>query len=170
MSKILTDAQLWHLDELLPARTRFNRLELLYSTWKHGYSLQSIYRRMAAQAENIRATVLTIRSSDCEIFGAILSCPIVPKRDFYGNGETVLYSFTDSGKLHSFHWTGKNNFFVKSDPESLAIGADCGRYGLWIDAELIRGRTQHCATFDNDPLTLNEDFTISDVEIWIAVI
>jgi hypothetical protein len=43
-----------------------------------------------------------------------------------------------------------------------------GAFGLWLDDDLYRGRTQRCETFDNDPLTdgLAEDFTVRCLEVW----
>lgn len=167
MSNILCEAQLWQLDELLPARIRLDRLELLYSTSKDGFSLQSMYRCMIAQASEIRGTLLVIRDSDNQVFGAILSHPIIPYHDFFGNGETILFKFVDRD-LHVFPWSGNNSLFVKADLDSLAIGAGCGHFGLWIDGELLHGRTQRCATFENEPLTSHEDFMIADVEVFAA--
>lgn len=39
--------------------------------------------------------------------------------------------------------------------------------GLWIDADIYHGRTQSCDTFDNEPLTgENEDFIVKAIEVW----
>jgi hypothetical protein len=40
---------------------------------------------------------------------------------FYGTGESLLYKFNPSFKV--FHWSGENLYFIKGNPESLAIGA-----------------------------------------------
>ena len=41
-----------------------------------------------------------------------------------------------------------------------------GKYGLWIDESLLYGKSQNCATFDNDPLSATEEFDCSHVELW----
>ncbi len=46
------------------------------------------------------------------------------------------------------------------------IGSGNGKFGIWFDADLNQGRTQACPTFDNDPLTPSEDFTIQALECW----
>ena len=47
---------------------------------------------------------------------------------------------------------------------SFDCSATCG---LWLDADLYHGRTQHCDTFENEPLTGDvEDFIIRGIEIW----
>lgn len=44
-----------------------------------------------------------------------------------------------------------------------------GRFGLWLHSDLLRGRSQRCETFDNDVLSSEEDFMISDLEVWALV-
>lgn len=41
-----------------------------------------------------------------------------------------------------------------------------GINGLWFDSDLYHGRSQKCKTYDNDILTLQEDFIIAAIEIW----
>ena len=41
-----------------------------------------------------------------------------------------------------------------------------GVYGLWLDGDLYHGRTQPCLTYDNDLLTVAEDFMIQCLEVW----
>lgn len=44
-----------------------------------------------------------------------------------------------------------------------------GRFGLWLHGDLIRGRSQRCETFENDVLSSEEDFVISELEVWALV-
>jgi len=41
-----------------------------------------------------------------------------------------------------------------------------GSFGLWLDGDLYHGRTQSCETYDNDLLTVCEDFVVQAVEAW----
>ncbi len=41
-----------------------------------------------------------------------------------------------------------------------------GHFGLFIDQELYNGSSQYCATFDNEPLSVEKEFTIAALEIW----
>ena len=41
-----------------------------------------------------------------------------------------------------------------------------GRSGLFLDEGLIRGFTESCQTYNNDPLTATKDFSINAVELW----
>lgn len=41
-----------------------------------------------------------------------------------------------------------------------------GKLGLWLNAELYRGTTTKCATFNNQPLSTQQDFNIHSLEVW----
>jgi hypothetical protein len=56
-----------------------------------------------------------------QVFGALTSCSLHVSDHFYGTGESLLYKFNPSFKV--FHWSGENLYFIKGNPESLAIGA-----------------------------------------------
>ncbi|CAM9097268.1 unnamed protein product [Lampetra planeri] len=76
----------------------------------------------------------------------------------------VLLVIKDMG--HKVHrWTGENSYFVKGNTDSLQMGGG-GHLGLWLDAELYRGSTTKCATFNNQPLSDQQDFTIHSLEVW----
>ena len=40
-----------------------------------------------------------------------------------------------------------------------------GNNGLVIDQSLTEGHTNRCDTFNNEPLSVNQDFQISSIEI-----
>lgn len=41
-----------------------------------------------------------------------------------------------------------------------------GSFALWLDADLYRGASFSCPTFNNAPLSTQEDFIIQDLEVW----
>jgi len=102
------------------------------------------------------------------VFGAFLSgVPQIGKEgNFEGTGETFLFKLRP--KTIAFRWTGENNFFYRVDKESLIIGSSKGKFGLWIDKDLNKCRSQTCATFDNEPLAGESDdyFTLKTLECW----
>lgn len=42
-----------------------------------------------------------------------------------------------------------------------------GHFGLWLDADLYRGTSVRCQTYDNDPLASSDDFIVKNLEAWI---
>ena len=55
------------------------------------------------------------------MFGALTSSALRLSDHFYGTGETFLYTFHP--EFQCFPWTGENLFFIKGNPDSIAIGA-----------------------------------------------
>lgn len=143
----------------------------VYSSEEHGFSLQTLYRKMVDWDEDCSPTLLIIRDIDDKVFGAIVSCPLRPSDHFYGTGDSCLLwrvqgDSAHTRQLQTYGWTGENQFFVKASRDSLAIGAGGGHYGLWLDADLNHGRSMRCQTFDNDSLPGREDFIVQLVEAY----
>jgi len=162
-SAIMDDFIVRKLSFHLPPRAEAHPWTLFFSTEKHGFSLKTLYRNMYKLDTPI---LLLVMDTNNEIFGAMLPCSLRISDSFYGTGESFLFTFYPELNFKRYNWTGSNNFFIKGNSESLSIGAGEGSFGLWLDGDLYHGRTQTCQTYDNDILTLNEDFCIKAIECW----
>lgn len=160
-SDLLQDTHIEKLACRLPARVQIYPWRLAYSTVKHGTSLKTLYRSLADVDSPV---LLVIKDMDNQIFGAFSTHPFRVSEHCYGTGETFLYSFCPEIKV--YRWTGENSYFVKGNTDSLQMGGGGGQLGLWLDAELYRGTTTKCATFNNQPLSSQQDFNIHSVEVW----
>ncbi|XP_055387006.1 nuclear receptor coactivator 7 isoform X17 [Condylostylus longicornis] len=163
-TEILTEEHREKLCSHLPARAEGYSWSLVFSTSQHGFSLNSLYRKM----QRLESPVLiVIEDTEHNVFGALTSCSLHVSDHFYGTGESLLYKFNPSFKV--FHWTGENLYFIKGNPESLSIGAGDGKFGLWLDGDLNQGRSQTCSTYGNETLAPQEDFVIKTLECWAFV-
>lgn len=160
-SDLLQDTHIEKLACRLPARVQIYPWRLAYSTVKHGTSLKTLYRSLVDVDSPV---LLVIKDMDNQIFGAFSTHPFRVSEHCYGTGETFLYSFCPEIKV--YRWTGENSYFVKGNTDSLQMGGGGGQLGLWLDAELYRGTTTKCATFNNQPLSAQQDFNIHSVEVW----
>ncbi|XP_017278834.1 nuclear receptor coactivator 7 isoform X2 [Kryptolebias marmoratus] len=160
-SDLLQDTNIEKLACRLPARVQGYPWRLAYSTEKHGTSLKTLYRNLADVDSPV---LLVIKDMDDQIFGAFSTDPFRVSEHFYGTGETFLYSFCPEIKV--YRWTGENSYFVKGNTDSLQMGGGGGQLGLWLDAELYRGTTTKCSTFNNQPLSSQQDFSIRSLEVW----
>ncbi|XP_041831997.1 nuclear receptor coactivator 7 isoform X2 [Melanotaenia boesemani] len=160
-SDLLQDTHIEKLACRLPARVQGYPWRLAYSTEKHGTSLKTLYRNLADVDSPV---LLVIKDMDHQIFGGFSTHPFRVSEHCYGTGETFLYSF--SPEITVYHWTGENSYFVKGDTDSLQMGGGGGHLGLWLDAELYRGTSNKCATFNNQPLSPQPDFNIHSLEVW----
>ncbi|XP_029114589.1 nuclear receptor coactivator 7 isoform X2 [Scleropages formosus] len=160
-SNILEADHVRRLSSELPPRTVGHTWRLAYSTSRHGSSLRSLYRKLSGSDS---PSLIVIKDSRGQVFGAFLSHPLRPSESFYGTGETFL--FTVEPRFECFHWTGENSFFIKGDLDSFAIGGGSGHFGLWLDEMLYLGRSSPCCTFDNRCLAGADDFRVVELEVW----
>ncbi|XP_072396845.1 oxidation resistance protein 1 isoform X2 [Diabrotica undecimpunctata] len=163
-TEILKDHHRENLCRHLPARAEGYAWTLIFSTSQHGFSLNSMYRKMFKLESPI---LMVIEDTDNNVFGALTSCALQVSDHFYGTGESLLFSFTPEFKV--FNWTGENLYFIKGNNESISIGAGDGKFGLWLDGDLYIGRSESCKTYGNDPLTPKIDFVVKTLECWAFV-
>ncbi|XP_066261689.1 oxidation resistance protein 1 isoform X2 [Euwallacea similis] len=163
-TEILTDEHREALCRHLPARAEGYAWTLVFSTSQHGFSLNSMYRKMYKLESPI---LLVIEDTDNNVFGALTSCSLHVSDHFYGTGESLLFRFTPHFQV--YNWTGENLYFIKGNNESLSIGAGDGKFGLWLDGDLYLGRTETCKTYGNDPLTPKVDFVVKTLECWAFI-
>ncbi|XP_054724274.1 oxidation resistance protein 1-like [Uloborus diversus] len=160
-SEILTEDHIKELYTLLPARAVGYPWTRIFSTSHDGFHLKTLYRKMSGFDSPV---LIAIQDTKGAVFGTLLSIPLRPSDCFYGTGESFLYTFHPN--FHVFRWTGNNDYIVKGSLDSVSIGASGGRFGLWLDGDLDRGRSVPCDTFDNEPLASEEDFVIKTLEAW----
>ncbi|XP_077989724.1 oxidation resistance protein 1-like isoform X2 [Glandiceps talaboti] len=160
-SNLLDNEQISKLMGHLPPRVEGYSWSLIYSTYEHGFSLKTLYRSMDGYESPV---LLVVKDADDQMFGALLSTPIKVSDHFYGTGETFVYMLVPEFRMYP--WTGENNFFIKGDFDSLAIGGGDGNFGLWLDGDIYHGRSHACSTFDNGCLSCKEDFVVQGLEAW----
>ncbi|XP_049822529.1 nuclear receptor coactivator 7 isoform X3 [Aethina tumida] len=163
-TEILKETHREHLCRHLPARAEGYPWTLVFSTSQHGFSLNSMYRKMYKLESPI---LLVIQDTDHNVFGALTSCSLRVSDHFYGTGESLLFRFTPSFRV--YNWTGENLYFIKGNQESLSIGAGDGKFGLWLDGDLYLGRSEPCKTYGNEPLTPKIDFVVKTLECWAFI-
>ncbi|KAF4092183.1 hypothetical protein AMELA_G00017940 [Ameiurus melas] len=159
-SKLFEDTHIEKLAARLPARVQGYPWKLAYSTVVHGTSLKTLYRNLG---ELDCPVLLVIKDMNDQVFGVFSTHPFRVSEHYYGTGETFLYTFSPEIKV--FRWTGENSYFVKGNLDSLQIGGGGGHIGLWLDADLFHGTTSKCATFNNQPLSSQQDFTVQNLEV-----
>jgi len=166
-TEILSDDLVRRLSERFPARLIGADWRLIFSTSSHGFSLSSFYRHCGTATHG--PTLVCIQDTDNNVFGALVSSPLVLSEHFYGTGETFL--FQASPRFQVYNWSGDNPHFARGNADSLTVGAGKGQFGLWLDSSLCQGRTQSCSTFNNQPLVPpscrpDGDFVVKTIECW----
>lgn len=118
---------------------------MLYSSLKHGSSLNTLLRKV----DGHEPVILAIKDFDGYVFGAYLSNGIKHSKQFYGSGETFLFTFQDGECGTISKWTQLNEDFTYCDFDGIAIGCS-DKYGLYVNKELSGGYSRACDTFSNE--------------------
>jgi len=160
-SEILKEEHLRKLNVNLIPRAMGYSWTQTFSTEQHGFSLNHLYRTLV----DMEGPCLIVVQDTCRnVFGVMTSSKLYPSEHYYGTGESFLFTFYPSFRI--FKWTGENNFFTRGNSESIGFGCGEGYHGLWFDGDLLNGHTQKSKTYDNEPLTSSEYFTIAALEVW----
>lgn len=165
-SILLKEHHLKGIMAVIPKRMRQANWQLLYSTARHGYSLQSLYRRAAGFAP----TILVIKDPEEHIFGSYCSEPWKVAPRFYGTGESFVFQLEP--QMVYYPWKRghkiRNDYFMFGSPDSIGIGGS-GHFALWLDGDLLYGHSGVCDTFGSPSLASKEEFKILVLELWMLL-
>lgn len=161
-SEILSERQLRELHSHLHYYHQYKNLKLVYSTSKHGISLKTFYMR----AEGVKNSILILKDDNQNVFGAYLSDELKIYNSFYGTGETFLFTFYKTDRIHVFQSTGKNDYYMYSDEHQICFGCSDNYFSLCLQKEFLAGYSKPTQTFKNPPLSSHDNFFISNLELW----
>uniref|UniRef100_K3WGT4 Oxidation resistance protein 1 n=1 Tax=Globisporangium ultimum (strain ATCC 200006 / CBS 805.95 / DAOM BR144) TaxID=431595 RepID=K3WGT4_GLOUD len=165
-SSILTLDQVAYLDNAIPITCQLCRWCLLYSTETNGSSLHTLLVLTRGQSP----TLLVIKDDQGNVFGGFGSDEWHRATQYYGNGETFLFSFanhkgSNNAGFTKYPWSRRNSYFMLCSEESLVMGGG-GSFGLYLDSDLASGTTGACETFSSRPLVSAQEFSCVHVEVW----
>jgi hypothetical protein len=162
-SDILSERQLRELHSHLPYYNQYKNLKLVYSLSKDGCYLKTFYTK----SEGIKDSILIIKDDNQNVFGVYASEEYKNNsHGFYGTGETFLFTFYKTERIHCFPATGSNDYYIYSDDKILSFGCSDNYFSLSLEKDFLSGYTKTTQTFKNPPLSLKENFFISKMELW----
>ncbi|KAL1823476.1 hypothetical protein ACET3Z_010254 [Daucus carota] len=147
----------------LPSVAQGRKWVLLYSTWRHGISLSTLYRRsMLCPGPSL----LVVGDRKGAIFGGYVEAPLRPsnKRRYQGTNSTFVFTNT-SGLPVIFRPTGMNRYFTLCSTDYLALGGG-SHFALYLDSDLLSGSSSASETYGNPCLAHSEDFEVKEIELW----
>ncbi|KAK5775401.1 Oxidation resistance 1 [Gossypium arboreum] len=161
-SLLLTEKTRNALYASLPAIVQGRKWLLLYSTWRHGISLSTLYRRSMLWPG---LSLLVVGDRKGAVFGGLVEAPLKPTNKKY-QGTNSTFVFTDRpGDPVIFRPTGANRYFTLCSTEFLAIGGG-SHFALYLDCDLLNGSSSFSETYGNPCLALSEDFEVKEIELW----
>lgn len=159
----------------LPHHQRHRPLKMLFSSERHGRSLDTLYRA----CRNQQPCIILIEELRHEhVIGAFCPDPIHPEKAVSGTGAAFLFRLTRPAVRYA--WVGdstraseERDVFQLATPHFFALGMsnDSDHPGLLIDADLDTGSSQQSKTFANLPLcgSGSEKFSIRRVEVLVLM-
>lgn len=162
-SVLLSEVMRFNIYASFPVLAKGMNWVLLYSTWRHGISLSTLYRRsMLCPGYSL----LVVGDKEGAVFGGLVEAPLQPTSAKKYQGSNSCFVFTN---LHSnpsiYRPTGANNYFTVCSTDYLALGGG-GHFALYLDADLLSGSSSNSETFNNMCLSHSPDFAVKDVELW----
>ncbi|KAM3709726.1 hypothetical protein ACB094_02G194500 [Castanea mollissima] len=150
----------------LPTLVQGRKWLLLYSTWRHGISLSTLYRRSMLWPGS---SLLVVGDRRGAVFGGMVEAPLRPtdKRKYQGTNDTFVFT-NKSGHPDIFRPTGVNRYFTLCSTDFLAIGGG-GHFALYLDGDLLSGSSSVSETYGNPCLAHTKDFEVKEVELWAFV-
>lgn len=161
-SNIFSEKQLIELHNNIPNINRFKNFKILYSFERDGISFNTFYQKVS----DAQQSIIVIEDDMQNVFGVYVSEEIRNSQKFYGTGETFLFSFFKSIKIHCFQSTMENEFFIYTDDEIIAFGCEDKYFSLSIRNDFLKGSSRKTKTFNNPCLSYNENFFIKKFEVW----
>ncbi|CAM0944098.1 unnamed protein product [Alopecurus aequalis] len=147
----------------LPILAQGRSWVLLYSTWRHGISLSTLYRRSKLCPG---FSLLVVGDKKGAVFGGLVEAPLQPTSSKKYQGTNNSFVFTS---LHSdpaiYRPTGANKYFTVCSADYLALGGG-SHFALYLDSDLLSGSSANSETFNNQCLSHSPDFAVKDVELW----
>lgn len=148
-SSFLESEDLIALWSWIPSRLRDLDLDMVFSTDKHGFSLQTLY----SKCEEYDKLIMVVETEDEQILGAFLTSPLVNRqRHFIGTGETFIFTLTPDCNKYSWSPSSGSTSFMLATDDFIALGAGSSGFGLRIDAGLNKIESCPTDTFNNPAL------------------
>ncbi|CAM9182089.1 unnamed protein product, partial [Hapterophycus canaliculatus] len=194
-SMIVTHLALARMEAVLPKHHRGYNWHLLFSTLRDGASYTTLYNRIKAEeptfviVESMRGEVFGgfatcawasgsqyYGTGECFLFklenGERVAVDTGGDADSDGGSDAGSPGSTVKtlmeGDVATFQWTGMNMYLQYSDGAGIGMGGGgmAGSFGLFIGEDFLSGSTGKCDTYGNPPLCSQEQFQVSQVEVW----
>lgn len=162
-SMLISDAVRNTVYASLPALIHGRKWLLLYSTWKHGISLSTLYRRSMIWPG---LSLLVVGDRKGAVFGGLVEAPLRPsiKRKYQGTNNSFVFTNISGGPV-VYGPTGVNRYFTLCTTDFLAIGGG-GHFALYLEGDLLNGSSSVSETYGNPCLAHSQEFSVKEVELW----
>jgi len=162
-SSILSDASFNILTSGLPSNILGATCSVRFSTSTSGSSILSLLD--ASETAPYRACLIVIKDSIGHVFGGFVNQRLQKGREYFGNGESFVFSVFPSTKLYP--WSKRNDYFCYLTDSNIGMGGGGRGFSFLLDDELFQGSSGRSETFLNPILSFTEQFECADMELLV---
>ncbi|KAL4506958.1 hypothetical protein ABPG72_001379 [Tetrahymena utriculariae] len=164
-SQIITYQHFEAIWDWIPSQFKISNPTLIYSTFKEGYSFNTLYLK---GAQHINSPMLLLLKTPDQKFGVFSETMIrIGHGDnFYGTEDIFLFCLEPKELV--FKPTGSNQHYIQSTRQKIAFGSGSDGPALAIN-ENLNGTSSVSDTFDNLPLHgnfKNKNFKVISIELY----
>ncbi|ELP90643.1 hypothetical protein EIN_022820 [Entamoeba invadens IP1] len=124
-SNILNEKEFAEIVKFLPERIRMVSPEFLFCSSVDGLSLRTLYMKIT-----FSSMLLFLCQRASHVFGVFVAEELVMKNDYYGNGETFVFTAKPFRRKFTQKEHTKNKFIIRSTPHALLFGG--GKFVFYI--------------------------------------
>lgn len=157
-SRIIKRTELIELRNALPNHLKIYSWKKLFCISQNGTSYSGLY----AALRHSKRCFMLISAVTGEKIGAFLSAGMKCQEQYYGTGETFVFTFNPNLTVHK--WSRNNSNFISSTNKEIMIGTN--RAAIYIDRMMLKGISDPSTTFNSPQLTKDPIFRIKEMEIW----
>ena len=161
-SEIFSSVQLKELHAKMPYYHQYTNLKRIFSISVDGCALRTFYDK----CYNVNNSILAIKDSENNVFGAYASEAFSPKSTFFGTAECFLFTFYKENKIYIFNSTGINDHYIYCDYDQICFGCSDDYFSLSLTHDFLEGYSKNTKTYNNECLNKNDKFTIVKLELW----
>eukprot|EP00826_Nyctotherus_ovalis_P065060 TRINITY_DN9554_c0_g1_i15.p2 TRINITY_DN9554_c0_g1~~TRINITY_DN9554_c0_g1_i15.p2 ORF type:complete len:150 (-),score=36.43 TRINITY_DN9554_c0_g1_i15:119-568(-) len=145
---------------MAPNIYHYRTWQLLFSTSHDGVSYSTMFYKVGKSCP----VYVLMEDAKGNVFGLYASQEIRDSSQFYGTGESFVFSFEGTLYVRKYKWSRANELFVYSDGRRLLAGGG-NDSAIRIDEDFYAGHCGISETFNNELLS-DEAFIVRNFEIW----
>jgi hypothetical protein len=150
-SDILNEVMISNFVAQMPTYMQFCSWKRLYKMDEDGRSLITFFDRV----KDWDQTILVIQDTRGYVFGGLCYEAWRSAFRFFGDSDTILFTFKDTETPTFSYWSGQGEQFQYADEKSIGLGgcSQKGRFALFLHNDFRRGSSHPVEIFDNEVLS-----------------
>ncbi|CAL5365382.1 unnamed protein product [Camellia sinensis] len=195
-SLLLTEKTRSTLYLALPALVQGRKWILLYSTWRHGISLSTLYRRSMlcpglsllvpdqcslrvknkytdstslegiTQPNMLEREDMVVGDRKGAVFGGLVEAPLRPTSKRKYEGTNNSFVFTNTPGHPVIFRPTGLNRYFTLCSTDFLALGGGSHFALYLDSDLLNGSSSDSETYGNSCLAHTEDFEVKEIELW----